>query len=131
MNVSESYTCNSDVQPNLEAKYLEQMDSSNTRMSYEQDILLFNFWLTKSGISWTKTSHTRLCLFFNCKLMKIIQDKLKVEPHIFTSNQFGSPPLTLLNETACITCKSRNYIETRRHDKVFNSGLLSKMNIFQ
>ena len=30
--------------------YLEQMDSSNTGMSYEQDILLLNFCLLKSGI---------------------------------------------------------------------------------
>ena len=42
--VSESH--NSDVQPNL-----EQVDSSNTGMSYELDIFLFYFWLTKSGIS--------------------------------------------------------------------------------
>ena len=39
--ISESY--NSDMQPNLDPKiYLEQMDSSNTGMSYELDILLFN-----------------------------------------------------------------------------------------
>ena len=43
--ISESY--NSDVQPNLEAKYcLEQMDPSNTGMSYELAILLSNFCLT-------------------------------------------------------------------------------------
>ena len=30
--------------------YLEQMDSSNTGLSDELDILLFNYWLTKSGI---------------------------------------------------------------------------------
>ena len=43
--ISESY--NSDVQPNLEAKYcLEQMDPSNTGMSCELDILLSNFCLT-------------------------------------------------------------------------------------
>ena len=57
--------------------------------------------------------------------------KTKVVPNIFTSNQFGSPPLPLLNESACISCKSRNYIETGRHDKVFDSGFLSKRNIFQ
>ena len=46
---------NSDVQPTLEAKiYSEQMDSPNTGMSYELDIVLFNFYLNKkSGISWT------------------------------------------------------------------------------
>ena len=51
------------------------MDSSNTGISYELDILLFNFCLIKLGISLTKTNHTRLCLFFNCKWMKSIQDK--------------------------------------------------------
>ena len=47
-SISESY--NSDVQP-IWKQNLEQMDSSNTGMSYEVDILLLNFWLTKSGIS--------------------------------------------------------------------------------
>ena len=31
--------------------------------------------------------------------------KQKVETHIFTYNQFGSPPLTLLNEAAFIKIK--------------------------
>ena len=56
--------------------------------------------------------------------------KTKVEPHIFTANQFGSTPSALLNETACISRKSRNFIETGRQYKVFDSGLLSKKNIF-
>ena len=93
----------SDVQPNLE---VEQMDPSNTRMTCELDILSFNFSLTKSGISWTQTNYTRFyvyCLIVNeCKL-----SKTQFEPHtsIFTSNQFSSPTLTLLNETACIHVK--------------------------
>ena len=54
---------------------LEQMDSSNTVMSYELDILLFNFLQTQSGNSWTKTNHTHLRPRFNCNWKKIIQDK--------------------------------------------------------
>ena len=54
-----------------------------------------------------------------------------METHIFTYNQFGSHSLTLLNGTACYQDKSRNYIKTGRHDKVLDSGLLSKRNIFQ
>ena len=53
------------------------------------------------------------------------------QTHIFTSNQFGSPHLTLLNETVCISCKSRNYIEIGTHDQVFDSRSLSKRNMFQ
>ena len=55
----------------------------------------------------------------------------KEETHIFTYNQFGSSPLTLLNKLSVYHDKSRNYIEIGRNDKVFDSGLLLKRNIFQ
>ena len=48
---------------------------------------------------------------------------------MFTYNQFGSSPLTLLNETVWIS--KEEIILKQEHDKVFDSGLLLKWNIFQ
>ena len=61
--------------------------------------------------------------------MTIIQDI--AEKSHFTHVQFALNPLTSLNETACLSCLSRNYIETVGHNDAFYSGALSKRNILQ
>ena len=69
-------------------------------MSYELDIVLFNICLTTSGISWKQIT---LGYIYILIVNEWTVSKTKVETHIFTYNQFGSPPLTVLNETACIS----------------------------